>query len=411
MKNTQNQLPKGWEIKKLDEVCELITCGVAARPNYVESGIPFLSAKNVKNGQIIWDDFKFISEKTHTELTKNNKPMRGDILYTRVGSYGEAAVIGQCYEFSIFVSLTLIKNKKSILNNYYLRYFLNCDFVKRLAKESISGSGVGNLNVGTVRKFPIPLPPLSEQQRIVSILDRAFAAIDKAKENAQRCLNLSKELFQSYLQSIFNNPKDDWETKKLGDVCEIINGGTPKSNIKEYWNGTVKWITPADLGKLNSIMVEDTPRKISEIGLQKSSAKLFPENSVILSTRAPIGHLVINSVPMSTNQGCRGLVPHKDFDSLFLYYFLKSNIKLLNELGTGTTFLELSTKNLSSITINLPSLSEQQSIVNRLDNLKVETQKLEMLYQNKIAALEELKKSLLQKAFSGKLNTEKEIEI
>jgi len=126
---------KNWVNRKLDEVCELITCGVAARPEYVEDGIPFLSAKNVKEGQIIWSGYNYISEKTHKELTKNNKPLLGDILYTRVGSYGEAAVVEDDYEFSVFVSLTLIKVDKKVLNNYFLKHYLNSDFVKRLAKK------------------------------------------------------------------------------------------------------------------------------------------------------------------------------------------------------------------------------------------------------------------------------------
>lgn len=103
-----------------------------------------------------------------------------------------------------------------------------------------------------------------------------------------------------------------WEIKKLGEVCEILNGGTPKTNIAEYWDGDIHWITPADLGKLKKPTVDDTPRKITRLGLEKSSAKLFPKNSIILSTRAPIGHLAINEVPMSTNQGCRGIVPSKN---------------------------------------------------------------------------------------------------
>ena len=94
-------MKQGWEVKKLGDVCDLITCGVAARPQYVDEGIPFLSAKNVKEGKIIWSGYNCISEQTHNELTKNNKPLLGDILYTRVGSYGEAAVIEDDYEFSV----------------------------------------------------------------------------------------------------------------------------------------------------------------------------------------------------------------------------------------------------------------------------------------------------------------------
>jgi len=197
--------------------------------------------------------------------------------------------------------------------------------------------------------------------------------------------------------------KEGWEIKTLGEVSQILNGGTPKSKIKEYWNGDINWITPADLGKLDSVLVDETPRKITELGLQKSSAKVFPENSVILSTRAPIGHLAINKVPMSTNQGCRGIVPSEKLDVWFLYCFLKMNVELLNSLGTGATFKELSTKALSSVEIPLPSLPEQQTIVRQLDALRAETQKLEAVYQKKLDDLEELKKSILQKAFAGEL--------
>src|SRR5690606_37975721 len=138
--------------------------------------------------------------------------------------------------------------------------------------------------------------------------------------------------------------KQGWEMKKLGEVSQILNGGTPKSKVKEYWNGDINWITPADLGKLDSVLVGETPRKITELGLQRSSAKMFPAYSVILSTRAPIGHLAINKVPMSTNQGCRGIIPSGKLEVWFLYYFLKMNVRLLDSLGTGATFKELSTK-------------------------------------------------------------------
>ena len=125
--------------------------------------------------------------------------------------------------------------------------------------------------------------------------------------------------------------KKGWNIKSLNQACEIINGGTPKTKIKEYWDGNIAWITPADLGKLETIYVGSTSRTISELGLQKSSAKLFPSNSVILSTRAPIGHLAINKIQMSTNQGCRGIIPSQELETKYLYYFLKANVSKLND--------------------------------------------------------------------------------
>ena len=158
-----------------------------------------------------------------------------------------------------------------------------------------------------------------------------------------------------------------WRTAKLGDVCTIVNGGTPKSNVKNYWDGDIKWLTPKDMGKLQDKYVRNTERQITAGGLANSSAKLVPENSIIFSCRAPIGHVFINDCEMSFNQGCKALIPSKDLLVDYLYYFLFASKKLLNDLGTGTTFKEISGKTLSNVTIPLPPLAEQQRIVAKLD--------------------------------------------
>ncbi len=160
---------------------------------------------------------------------------------------------------------------------------------------------------------------------------------------------------------------EGWNLKRLGEATEIVNGGTPKSSINKYWQGSIQWVTPKDMGQLQNDYVSNTSRTISSLGLKKSSAKVIPANSVILSTRAPIGHVAINQVNMAFNQGCRGLIPLKEADGKFLFYFLKANRSLLNDLGVGTTFKELSKKALAEIQIPLPTLSEQKRIVAILD--------------------------------------------
>jgi type I restriction enzyme S subunit len=198
-----------------------------------------------------------------------------------------------------------------------------------------------------------------------------------------------------------------WELKKLVEVADIINGGTPKTGKKEFWDGEIYWITPADLGKLKKPTVSETPRRISKLGLEKSSAKLFNKNSVILSTRAPIGHLAINEVPMCTNQGCRGIVPSKNLDTWFLYYFLKSNVELLDSLGTGATFKELSTKALGGIQIPLPPLPEQQRIVALLDEAFAAIAKAKANAEQNLKNAKELFESLLIKIFIEGINIKK----
>ena len=158
-----------------------------------------------------------------------------------------------------------------------------------------------------------------------------------------------------------------WQIKTLGEVCDVINGGTPKTNVPEYWDGNHRWITPAEMGKRLSPYVSDTERKITDLGLRDSSARMLPPNSVILSSRAPIGHLVINTEPTGTNQGCKGLIPCSQIETKFLYYHLGSIVDLLNSLGTGATFKELSGGKLKEVTIPVPPLDEQQRIVGLLD--------------------------------------------
>ncbi len=161
--------------------------------------------------------------------------------------------------------------------------------------------------------------------------------------------------------------KEGWEIKKLGDVCEVMNGGTPKTGVPENWDGSHLWITPAEMGKRLSPYVSNTERKLTDFGLRDSSARMLPPKSVILSSRAPIGYLVINTEPMATNQGCKGLIPRSQIHYKYLYYYLLSIVDLLNSLGTGATFKELSGGKLKEVTIPLSALSEQFRLVAILD--------------------------------------------
>lgn len=196
--------------------------------------------------------------------------------------------------------------------------------------------------------------------------------------------------------------REGWSLKTIAETAKIVAGGTPKTKIKEYWNGEIAWITPADLGKLTTREVSSTRRTITDVGLQKSSAKLFPAQSVILSSRAPIGHLAINTIPMATNQGCRGIVPSNTLDNIFLYYFLESNIKLLNDLGTGATFKELSTKALGSVKIPIPPLEEQKQIVAILDKAFAAIDQAKTNIKKNIENAKELFQSKLNDIFSQK---------
>lgn len=394
-------MKEGWEIKTLDVICDLITCGVAARPNYTENGVPFLSAKNIKNGRVIWSDYKFISKETHKELTKNNKPQKGDLLYTRVGSYGEAAIVDSDLEFSVFVSLTLIKPKFNLIHNEYLKNYLNSDAVKQLAKNSISGSGVGNLNVGTVRKFTIPLPPLPEQQRIVSIIDEAFEAIDKAIENTRKNLQNAKELFESYLHKFYNGTFEGWEEKKLKDVAEYFNGLT--YSPKDVSNEGIIVLRSSNIQN-DELNFNDIIRVNIEV---KEKIKV-KDGDILMCSRNGSARLVgktatIKNLSEVMTFGTFMMIVRSPYNPYLAWFFKSEGFRNQIKGGENTMINQITRYMLDDISISFPPVHEQIEIVEKLDILSFNLNNAQTLYQQKLRDLEELKKSVLNKAFAGEL--------
>jgi type I restriction enzyme S subunit len=160
--------------------------------------------------------------------------------------------------------------------------------------------------------------------------------------------------------------KAGWTSKPIGDVFKVVNGGTPKTGVASNWDGPHAWITPAEMGNLDTPFIAESRRTLTDEGL-RTGAELVPAGSIILSSRAPIGHLVINEIPMAFNQGCKGLIPSPAVDTKFAYYLLLTNVPLLESLGTGATFKELSSGKLKEVQFYFPELGEQHRIVTILD--------------------------------------------
>ncbi|MEZ5151782.1 restriction endonuclease subunit S [Rhodococcus zopfii] len=182
-----------------------------------------------------------------------------------------------------------------------------------------------------------------------------------------------------------------WPKVALGDVAEIVSGGTPKSEVPDYWDGTIPWVTPKDLSGLRGAMIDETPRTITEEGLAKSSAAVLPAGSVLFSSRAPIGHVAINAVPMATNQGFKSFVPKAGVvDAKYLYHWLRANRTYLESLGNGATFKEVSKATVSRIEVPLPPVPQQKRIAAILDHADT----LRAKRREAIARLDELTQSI-----------------
>ena len=288
-----------------------------------------------------------------------------------------------------------------INSNYLYIYVSREDYWKR-KEASASGTGSKRIHEKTLFQFDIDVPSLKEQE-VISLF---FIKLDNLITLHQHKLEHLKKQKKGLLQKMFpkNGEKvpeirfpgftDDWEQRKLGEVAEIVGGGTPSTTNEKYWDGDIDWYTPAEIN--NQIYVEGSERKITELGLKKSSARILPAyKTVLFTSRAGIGKMAILRKSGTTNQGFQSIVLNDDTDSYFIYS-MGSNIKEKAEkVASGSTFAEISGKALGNLNFMFPNKTEQKKIgdlFEKLDNLI-------SLHQRKLEKLQNIKKSCLEKMF------------
>lgn len=193
---------------------------------------------------------------------------------------------------------------------------------------------------------------------------------------------------------------------KLGDICTVVSGSTPKSNVEEYWNGSIKWITPAEITS-DSYIITDTERHITDKAVEKTNLTLLPVGTVLLSSRAPIGKTAITGAEMYCNQGFKNLICSERIYNKYLYFFLNSKVDYLNELGRGATFKEISKGIVEEVEIPLPSLDKQKNIVKHFEVI----QQLINNRKQALSALDELVKSRFIEMFGDPVANSKEYPV
>ena len=243
--------------------------------------------------------------------------------------------------------------------------------------------------------------------------DKAEDLLQAIKEEKELLIKEKKIKKQKPLPEITEDEipfaiPENWKWVRLGEIGKIIGGGTPKTTNLEYWqNGKIAWITPADMKNIKGKYISCGKKNITLLGLEKSSAQLLPKGSILFSSRAPIGYVAIAREEVSTNQGFKSIVPFSLNLSLYLYYVLLGMVDIIKKLGTGTTFKEVSGSVVEKILVPLPPLAEQKRIVEKLDNVLANIEKLKSS-EEKLSILQKnfpdkLKKSILQSAIQGKL--------
>lgn len=379
---------KGWEYKKLGEIAKC-AIGLTYKPENVTeelSGTIVLRSSNIQNSILDFNDIV----RVNVPVKEDKIVKDGDILMcSRNGSIrlvGKVALIKNLKErMSYGAFMTIIRSQ---YNPYLFEYFKTPAFRQYLIAGKTTT--VNQITVKMLNNLTIPLPPKSTQLAIVSELDKINELIRLKKEQLKDFDNLAQSLFFEMFGDPVENEKG-WEVKKLGEICEVVTGTTPKTNIPEYWGKGHYWVTPAELND-TAVYIDRTEREITEEALSKTKLRLLPVGTVLLSSRAPIGKVAITKVEMYCNQGFKNCICSDSICNKYLFYFLRMMKEYLNSLGRGATFKEISKSIVESIRIPLPPLSLQQLFAQRIE--QIEREKSEV--QKSIQDLETLLASRMQ---------------
>jgi len=379
-------MKKDWEVKKLGEVCTIQLGKTPYRNNSKfwdkekTSGNVWLSIADLKHGKYISESAEQISDLGAKNIVKIPQ---GTMLISFKLTLGRISFAGcDLYTNEAIASLLNLSSK---INKDFLYYYFSLFNWDKAAEGDIKIKGK-TLNKKKLNDLKVVIPPLPEQKRIVSVLDKCFTAINKAKANAEQNLKNAKEIFESYLQGVFKSGK--WEKKKINQISENLDSKRIPITKNKRNSGNIPYYGASGIvDYVADYIFDDNLLCISEDGANLL-ARTYPIAFSITGKTWVNNHAHVLKFPNLTIQ---------KFVELYI-----NSIKI-DEYVSGMAQPKLNQAMLNKIPIPIPSLSEQQSIVRQLDSLKAQTQKLETVYNKKIADLEELKKSILQDAFRGKL--------
>ncbi len=395
-------MKEGWTYKKLGEVGTFIRGGGFLKKDYVENGIPC-----IHYGQI-HTILGTITQKHITSIPENlrNKTRfasKGDIIFAITsedveGSCKCTAWLGD-YDVAVGGHAAIYKHS---LYPAFVSYFAKSSLFYKQKEKYVHGFKVMEIKPSDIAQIEIPVPPLSEQQRIVERLDTAFAHIDELKEKAEKQLSEARALFQSALTKAME-PKEGWEEKTLNQIGVTQTGTTPSKDDKANYGDYIPFIRPSEIDFDGCGNIDyDSEMKLSEKGVSKG--RLFKAGSILMvcigATISKVGYLTKD---VSCNQQINVLTPQDDNDFKFVYYAMRNKDfkdKVIKEGTSSQATLPIINKGKwEKLSIYLPPLSEQQRIVSRLDSLSENVRKYEEIQRKIVSECDALKQALLRKVF------------
>lgn len=372
---------------KLGDVATYVN-GYAFKPaDWLDEGKPIIRIQNLTNSNSKYNY-------TNLEIDPKYNVIKGDVLI----SWSATLDVFEWEKEDAYLNQHIFKvvfDKRDIDKDYF-KYI-----VKNAIYSSVKlahGSTMKHLTKTNFENIKIPIYDTETEKKISKKLRLAENIISTRKDQIAALDELVQSVFYEMFGDYCNLSSNLFSTK-IKDIAEVKSGATPRTSVPDYWDGDILWVTPAEINE-EEIYLYDTNRKITEAGVESAALKVIPENSVLLSSRAPIGKVAINKKRLYTNQGFKSIVPREDYIiPIYLYFLLYFNTEYLNSLGNGATFKEISKKVVENIQIPLPPLELQEQFAAKVEAIEVQKAKL----QTSLEEMETLFDALMQEAFSGNL--------
>ena len=381
----------GWGIKPLGEVCTF------DKVQGIHTGLPYVGLEDIESHTA-----RFVgSSEPQPVKSSTFRFTRAHVLYGRLRPYLNK-VLAPDFEGHCSTEIFPLKPSPELSREYLLYWLLSDETCNRI-NATCTGARMPRAQMNEVLGFEFPLPSLPEQHRIVAILDEAFDGIATARANAEKNLQNARALFESHLQSVFTQRGEGWIERSIGDIC-TLKSGTSVGVSLEKAKGEIPYVKVSDMTYAgNETEIVSSSRFLGMADVGKNA--VFPAGTTIFPKRG--GAILTNkkrltALPICADLNIMGVIPSGNLHPrLLYYYFLNVDMRLI---GSGSSIPQINNYDIAPLKISFPETQdEQEAILQILDNLSAETQRLESLYQRKLAALDALKQSLLHQAFSGAL--------
>ena len=389
-----------WKECKLSEIMDLISGGTpkTSNPDYWGGDIPWISVKDFNGERRYVGD----TEKKITKLGLENSSTKilskGDIIISARGTVGELAIIPSDMAFN---QSCYGLRAKDFVDSCFLYYLLKQSV--NILKHNTHGSVFDTITRETFENISVKLPPLPTQQKIAAILS---SLDDKIELNNKINTNLEQQaqaLFKNWFvdfEPFGGKMPEGWKVGKLSEIGTIVGGSTPSKAKKDYYtNNGIAWITPKDLSNDKSKFISHGETDITELGFENSSAIKMPKGTVLYSSRAPIGYIAIAKNEVTTNQGFKSVIPDPNVGNAYIYYFLKSNFELIDNMASGSTFKEISGTAMKNVPVLIPDDKTLYNFQTMSETLFSQQELLENENRN----LSAIRNTLLPKLINGEI--------